>query len=129
MSCEPAAVAWARRWASAELTSIYAGLGESLPDIETVVSELVTNAVRADCHRLTLELDAHHTYVRIATSDDAPGTPVKQQPTAELSRGRGLLIVDALSTRWGVDRQERGKTVWAEITLSGASGATFACDS
>jgi anti-sigma regulatory factor (Ser/Thr protein kinase) len=127
VSCEPVSVAWARRWALGELRSIYLALGEASLDIQTVVSELVTNAVRAKCRRLTLALDAHHTYVRIATSDDAPGDPVKMEPAPDHSHGRGLLVVEALSTRWGVQRGDGGKTVWADIALHGNLRPTFEC--
>jgi anti-sigma regulatory factor (Ser/Thr protein kinase) len=128
VSCKPAAVAWARRWALAKLRSIYAGLDEASMDIQTVVSELVTNAIQADCHDLTLALDAHHSYVRIATKDDAPGEPVKQHPTLDMARGRGLLIVDALARRWGVEHEAEGKTVWVEVALADSAGPTFACE-
>lgn len=128
VSCEPAAVGWARRWALAELTSVYTALGEASQDIQAVVSELVTNAVQAGCRRLTLTLDAHHTYVRVAASDDAPGEPVRQQPSADMAHGRGLVIVDAFSRRWGVQRDKLGKRVWAEVPLTGNPQPTFACE-
>lgn len=127
MPCDPAAVAWTRHWALAELRSVYGEVGESALDIQTVVSELVTNAVRADCRQLSLAVDAHHSYVRIAAGDDAPGDPVKQQPTPEQIHGRGLVIVDALSTRWGVERHDGHKTVWADVPLTGSLRPSFEC--
>jgi anti-sigma regulatory factor (Ser/Thr protein kinase) len=129
VACEPAAVGWARRWTLGELTSIYAGLGETSLDIQTVVSELVTNALQAECRRLTLSLDAHHTFVRIATTDDAAGDPVKLSPSPDMAHGRGLLIVDAFSKRWGVEREALGKTVWAEVALSRNPLPNFDCHS
>lgn len=128
VSCEPAAVGWARRWALGELSSVYSALGEVSGDIELVVSELVTNALQAHCSRLTLALDAHHTFVRVATTDDAPGDPVRQQPTPEMAHGRGLMFVNAFSERWGVERAGDGKTVWAELTLQDDPKPTFQCD-
>jgi anti-sigma regulatory factor (Ser/Thr protein kinase) len=117
----------ARRWALRELASVFAEVDEVALDVQTVVSELVTNAVRADCTRLSLTLDAHHTYVRVASSDDAPGDPVKQDPTPDVAHGRGLLIVDALSSRWGVHWHDGSKTVWADVPLPGNLGPTFDC--
>lgn len=111
VSCEPASVAWARRWALRELTSMYAAVDSVAPDVQTVVSELVTNAVQAQARRPSLSLDGHHSYLRIATSDDAPGVPAKQHPTPAKSHGRGLLVVDALAARWGVNREHGSKTV------------------
>jgi anti-sigma regulatory factor (Ser/Thr protein kinase) len=110
------------------MASGFAEPGDASLDIQTVVSELATNAIRAKCRRLSLALDAHHTYVRIAITDDAPGEPIKQAPDPTLTHGRGLLIVDALSTRWGVAREDGSKTVWADIPLPGDLGPTFDCD-
>jgi anti-sigma regulatory factor (Ser/Thr protein kinase) len=114
-------------WALRELTAMYAAVDSVAPDVQTVVSELVTNAVRANARRLSLALDGHHSYVRIATSDDAPGVPAKQHPGPDNSHGRGLLIVDALAARWGVHREHGGKTVWADIVLPGNLGPSFQC--
>lgn len=128
VSCTPGSVAQARRWTLAELAAMYADVGEASLDIQTVVSELVTNAVRAECDRVSLAIDGHHTYVRVATTDDAPGLPVKRDPPPDSGRGRGLVVVDALSTRWGVESGSEGKTVWADVPLSGDLGPTFDCD-
>ena len=128
LSCDPGAVSLARKWAREELGSVYAGLGEVSYDIQTVVSELVTNALQAKCRRLTLALDAHHTYVRVAASDDARGEPVERRPTPDMAHGRGLWIVGAYSRRWGVERQDEGKTVWAEVAFANTPEPTFECD-
>ena len=128
VSLEPAAVGWARWWALAELSASYAALGEVALDVQAVVSELVTNALQAECRRLTLALDAHHTHLRIAVTDDAPGDPVRQEPSPDMAHGRGLLIVDALSRSWGVERVKRAKTVWAEFALTGNREPSFGCE-
>ena len=44
-----------------------------------------------------------------------------------ICHGRGLLIVNALSRQWGVDREDRAKTVWADIALSGDFAPKFEC--
>lgn len=127
LSCTTPSVARARRWASAELPAMYRQAGEVTPDIQVVVSELVTNAVRAKCRHLTLALEGHHRYVRVAATDDAPGTPVKQTPAPDQTHGRGLSVVDALSSRWGVDRAGGDKTVWADVSITAGLEPTFAC--
>ncbi|WP_052744596.1 ATP-binding protein [Streptomyces odonnellii] len=43
------------------------------------------------------------------------------EPMAE--GGRGLLMVAALSDRWGVARHVIGKSVWFELHLASAGGA------
>jgi anti-sigma regulatory factor (Ser/Thr protein kinase) len=106
---------------------MYEQVGELALDVQVVVSELVTNAVRAQCRHLTLVLEGHHRYLRVAATDDAPGTPVKQTPTPDQTHGRGLCVVDALSSRWGVEVADGDKTVWAEVPVSPDVGPTFAC--
>jgi anti-sigma regulatory factor (Ser/Thr protein kinase) len=127
VSCVPEAVSVARGWARKEVNSVYAALGDVSYEIETVVSELVTNALQAGCRRLTLAVDAHHSYVRVAASDDASGDPVEKRPSPDMAHGRGLWIVGAYSRRWGVEREDQGKTVWAEIALADSPKPTFEC--
>jgi hypothetical protein len=55
----------------------------------------------------------------ISVEDDAPGTP--EVTTGELTRtrGRGLLLVDALAQRWGTRWAPAGfKSVWAELPIN-----------
>jgi hypothetical protein len=44
--------------------------------------------------------------------------PVRQEPELEAEHGRGLLLVEYLSERWGAFRPEgsSGKIVWALCT-------------
>ena len=46
--------------------------------------------------------------------------PVRPQlASADDESGRGLLLVETFSTRWGIeDRPPSGKTVWAELDLT-----------
>jgi anti-sigma regulatory factor (Ser/Thr protein kinase) len=82
-----------------------------------IVSELVTNVVRHGGATMVLSLsvdaDAH---LRIAVYDNGGGH-VAAPPEAAVS-GRGLDIVDTLSTAWGVDQRDSGKTVWSELDLN-----------
>ncbi|MBL1095702.1 ATP-binding protein [Streptomyces coffeae] len=51
-----------------------------------------------------------------------PGPAPAAPPGVWEEHGRGLLIVESLATRWGVEpRRPSGKTVWAEIQLSADS--------
>lgn len=88
-------------------------------DAGIVVSELVTNAVQhaAESVRLRLHLLLNGKgCVNIAVVDDSPEVPVVQDPAIDAEAGRGLVIVEQLSRRWGVDLQPgRGKRVWAEL--------------
>ncbi|MFJ2625919.1 ATP-binding protein [Streptomyces sp. NPDC087532] len=56
--------------------------------------------------------------LRVEVSDTHPALPVRLLPPADADGGRGLLLVEALASRWGVaERTGPGKTVWAELDL------------
>jgi serine/threonine-protein kinase RsbW len=80
-----------------------------------LVSELVTNAtVHAQSKvRVTVHVDSH--WVRVEVDDEGPGEPRLRRPTASQLQGRGLAVVDRLSTDWGTERHLAHKTVWFEI--------------
>ena len=87
-----------------------------LADLELVVSELVTNAVEHG--RGTIRLEVEHTDRAIQghVSDRGDGFAYEARELGGTGgRGRGLAIVDALVTRWGI---RHGSTqVWFAITL------------
>lgn len=82
---------------------------------ELVVSELVGNAVEHGGGRAELILSLRADHVRVDVLDRNPELPVVLSPTPVEHRHRGLLIVAALSTRWGTDQTGVGKSVWAEL--------------
>ena len=92
---------------------------DQLDDALILVSELVTNAVRYGRPEIILRLRNEPPSVSVEVSDQGPRLPqvadVPPQPQDE--SGRGLLIVDALANRWGIDpdRPPPGKTVWFEL--------------
>jgi hypothetical protein len=85
-----------------------------------VVEELVANVVdhARTPFRLTVDhLVAEHArpMLRIAVRDGCP-RPLRPRPfSAHAARGRGLMMIDALTSRWGCDRTAAGKTVWADL--------------
>lgn len=86
-----------------------------LASVELLVSELVTNAVihASTAPRLAIRLGRDT--VRIEVYDDDPSIPKPLPPSAERIGGRGLYIVDAMSTRWGAEPAGTGKVVWFEL--------------
>ena len=91
---------------------------------ELIVSELVTNAVRASAGlpgrrpglpTVELWLSADHEGVLIEVWDADERMPVCEQPDPDAEHGRGLLLVEALSEEWGTRRPAGypGKVVWA----------------
>jgi anti-sigma regulatory factor (Ser/Thr protein kinase) len=87
---------------------------------EFVVGELVSNAVEHACTGVTLTLEHGPRGLRVAVRDASPiGFPGPVQRSTDAQgrvRGRGLELVDSLTTAWGVDVQPDGNTVWAEIS-------------
>ena len=97
-----------------------AGAEAVIADAEIIVSELITNAINAGCRLAELKLSARHDCVHIEVHDDGAGMPELQNPGVADQHGRGLLIVSALATTWGVERSTEGKRVWAELALHAA---------
>ena len=82
-----------------------------------LVSELVTNAVVHADGRPVLDIAVARHRLRISVSDTGRGTPEVQTDNPLLSdHGRGMLLVDTLSSRWGSEPTEPGgKCVWFEL--------------
>ena len=85
--------------------------------VQQLVSELVTNSVEhADTSDVrVLLVHANGTLRLDVTDDDVVSLPVLAQPGVDDVSGRGLAIVDALSSRWGVRITACAKTVWCEL--------------
>jgi hypothetical protein len=58
-----------------------------------------------------VELRAAGDSFRSAVQDGSPGRPVLQAVGEDAENGRGLLLVEALSTRWDVDATPSGDKV------------------
>jgi anti-sigma regulatory factor (Ser/Thr protein kinase) len=91
---------------------------------ELVVSELVTNALEHGLAgipatvRIWLSSDGGR--VAIHVWDASPMPPVLKDAGAEADRGRGLMIVAALTADWGCTAMDTGKVVWAVVDAGGA---------
>jgi anti-sigma regulatory factor (Ser/Thr protein kinase) len=110
----PAAPARIRR----TLRTTFAQWGLSLDTTENallVVEEMVANAV--DHARTPFRLTVDHTgaALHVTVWDGDPGTLHLRPFSTRAARGRGLQMIDALTSRWGWDRTAGGKTVWAVL--------------
>jgi DNA-binding NarL/FixJ family response regulator len=91
------------------------GLRELLDDALLVASELAANAVTHADSACRLRLSLAPTTLRIDVIDTGAGTPEPQPPSWTEEHGRGLHLVDALTTAWGLEVVDEGKMVWAEL--------------
>ena len=98
-----------------------AGIGELADDAELIVSELVTNALKAsqslqEIRPFALCLRPDYKRLIIEVWDHSPREPRRALADGKAEGGRGLLVVEALSTRWGYQRTGYSvKVVWAEL--------------
>lgn len=90
---------------------------------ELVVSELVTNAVQASrairqaAVRIWLVSDLAQ--IVVCVWDASPQPPARADPGEDAENGRGLLLVEAVSERWGHFHDgAAGKVVWAVISAA-----------
>jgi anti-sigma regulatory factor (Ser/Thr protein kinase) len=102
------------------------GLAAALGDTaELLLSEIVTNAVKiteADGRNapVRLWLLADRTRLLMLVWDASPLPPVRMNTSSDVENGRGLLLVETLSTRWGFfAHQYGGKVVWALAEAAG----------
>ena len=88
-------------------------------DLLLLVSELVTNAVVHAGSPAVVRLDADVERIKVAVADrDATREPTIVDADPLSSSGRGVLLVDRLAARWGVEPQCEGKVVWFELPRS-----------
>ena len=122
----PASVGFARHRVRRHLATWGHGKDDAITEnVVLLASELAANVVR---HGPILEREFEIAVTAradgscfIAVSDQSPARPLlRDAPSPDDERGRGLHLVDQLARTWGVrDRGRNGKTVWA---LVGASG-------
>jgi len=108
------------------------GLAALTDSTELVVSELITNAIQASratgqAAPVRLWLLSDKAQVLVLVWDANPHSPVRADVNDETENGRGLLLVDAISERWGWYfpvghgfanvQDQRGKVVWAVVQL------------
>ena len=81
--------------------------------VEVLISELAKNVVRHARTLFTVTVTWDGLTLMAEVSDASPLPP--RPPVAATSEdegGRGLLLVDAIATDWGVDLYHQGKAVW-----------------
>lgn len=111
----PRAVGQARRMIARQLQAW--GIDSRIDDLEIVASELVTNAVRYGAGPIEIHLVIGDGAIRLEVSDHAESLPLQREAADDEFGGRGMPLIEAISTHWGIEEFTGGKTVWAELSL------------
>jgi anti-sigma regulatory factor (Ser/Thr protein kinase) len=100
-------------------------------DIRLLVSEVITNSVihaqPQPPGEVALDVWASDEVVRVAITDRGPGFVAAKRPRGGERSGWGLMMVDRLAHRWGVELDD-GTEVWFEFR-QGSSDATSSTSS
>mgnify|MGYP003440427105 CR=1 FL=1 len=112
--------------APAEARAVVEAIGSDLPepvlvDAKLLLTELVANAIKhasRDIQAVIIRIRRNHV-VRVEVLDPGPMfNPDPQPPGTGIGSGRGLFLVDAVASAWGVEPEEAGKKVWFELGVA-----------
>ncbi|MFE0730827.1 PAS domain S-box protein [Streptomyces antibioticus] len=86
-------------------------------DALLLLSETLTNAVQHAEGPLGLHVHRTATDLTVEVSDRSPQLPQPRMAGQHEESGRGLILVRALATGWGVRPTDEGKTTWFTLRL------------
>lgn len=89
--------------------------GETLDDLLLVANEIVTYALQHTDGPVALSVKLAGDVLTVGVSDGGPSLPRTSDARGHALGGHGMLIVEALSTSWSVERRNGGRTVWAHL--------------
>ena len=111
---EPASVGRARRLVAAALSA--GEHDEDLVQVATLlVSEVVTNSLLHAGTEIRLRCERRGAGARIEVFDRSSMPPGMRHYDPDATTGRGLGLVSAMATAWGVRLQDDGKTFWFDV--------------
>lgn len=116
---ERQSVAIGRHWV-VRTAAARGAVGMTNQVLELLSSELLANAVLHGPAQagIGLQLVVTDQLARVSVSDGADASPVVMRTDPSALNGRGMAIVEAMSSRWGVEvHEDGGKTVWFELDL------------
>ena len=122
---DPTAPAHARQWLR-DMLGGFGPPGDLVDDTLIVVDELVSNSVVHAATPIVVTLEYSAGVCRCAVTDRLASGPMPRLLERADGSGRGLRIVNAIATAWGVERTDTGTTVWVEVGADRA--ATRASD-
>jgi anti-sigma regulatory factor (Ser/Thr protein kinase) len=87
-------------------------------DVELLATETATNAMRHAGTEATVIVRYLRDRVRVEVGDGSRALPQVRTPGIEETGGRGMALVETLSSRWGVTETLEGKRVWFEVSAN-----------
>ncbi len=93
------------------------GMEDVLDAVMLLVSEMVTNAVTHAHTALVLDLSTSGDAVNVSVTDSSSALPRHRTPGPAEEHGRGVHLIDVLSSDWGTQLLPHGKRVWARIDV------------
>ena len=117
----------ARRFVDAALDAWGVG-GDRRDAVRLLATELVTNALLHGAPPIRIDVKRAGVTIRVSVHDGSPNPPFPRPFDVEAPTGHGMLLVERLSRRWGVEATEEGKVVWfeLEVGLGDAAGTAEA---
>jgi len=98
---------WARVWLGSHPT------GVDSDDVLLAMTEAVTNSVRHGAPPVSVDLTDDARRVRLEVTDGSDVLPCVPSQGRDQLGGRGLVLMEAVTERWGVSlNTSGGKTVW-----------------
>jgi anti-sigma regulatory factor (Ser/Thr protein kinase) len=89
-----------------------------LEDAQLLVSELVGNAVRHGLPPIEVAVQCvGEKCLEVRVRDTGLATPAVRRRDVDAEGGRGLQLVDLLSSEWGTETDPFGKTVWFHLDI------------
>jgi anti-sigma regulatory factor (Ser/Thr protein kinase) len=85
---------------------------EVVEDAVLLVSELVTNSLVHGGPPVVVAVDCDEHSLQVRVRDGSSVLPARRTAGDGEEGGRGLALVDTVSSDWGVDPQPDGKHVW-----------------
>lgn len=105
----------ARRWFRALVRDLPADDADAA---EAVFAEIASNAVQHGRGTVTVTVMLLGSTVHCAVRDAGWRLPRLRPPwRADVEHGRGMMIVAALASDWGIHRHLLGKTVWFDVRV------------
>ncbi len=75
----------------------------------------MTNSILHARTPLRVVVEPQGETVRVSVGDDSAAHPRMRAHSVDSGTGRGLLLVQRMASRWGVDPRGSGKVVWFEL--------------